>query len=274
MSTTNFNGFLHTLLKNANFAPDMSDVSFRLLKHIRRLCLATALVTGMCAHGQEQFTRGIESISFVPKGQWITGVSVNYSQSTQDNYQFLVVEKLSGDTYTFKVSPMVMYTFKNNLAAGGRFAYSRQRTRLDRADIVLDSETSYGVDNLYSISHSYYGTAVFRQYLSLGRTTRFGLFNEVQLQLGGGQSKICSGSGADLTGTYERTFDANIGLAPGLVVFLNNYSALEVNVGVLGFNYTKTRSTTDQIYVANRDMSSANFKINLFSITFGVAFYL
>ena len=111
-------------------------------------------------------------------------------------------------------------------------------------------------------------------YLSLGKSTRFGLFNEVQLQLGGGQSKLCSGSGTSLTGTYERNFQFNVGLAPGLSVFLSNYSALEVNVGVLGFNYNHTRSTTDQIYVANRRTQKANFKVNLFSITFGVMFYI
>ncbi len=223
---------------------------------------------------QEHFTRGIESISFVPKGQWITGVSVSYSQSNQDKYQFLVFENLSGDTYTFKVSPMLMYAFRDNLALGGRLGYQRQRTRLNSADVVLDSETEYNMDNLYSISHSYYGTCAFRQYLSLGNTTRFGLFNEVQLQLGGGQSKICSGAGDELTGTYERNFNLHVGLAPGLIVFLNNYSAIEVNVGVLGFNYNKVRSTTDQIYVAHRSNSSANFRINLFSITFGAAFYI
>lgn len=242
---------------------------------IRRIvCLAAAVAVAVAARAQEQFTRGIESISFIPKGQWITGVNVSYTQSNQDNYQFLVIENLSGDTYAFKVSPMLMYAFHDNLAAGGRFGYQRQRTRLDRADVVLGSDTEYSVDNLYSISHSYYGMATFRQYLSLGRTTRFGLLNEVQLQIGGGQSKICSGSGEDLTGTYERNFDFNVGIAPGIIVFLSNYSALEVNVGVLGFDYQRTRSTTDQIYVAHRKLSSANFKINLFSITFGVAFYI
>ena len=57
-------------------------------------------------------------------------------------------------------------------------------------------------------------------------------------------------------------------------MFLSNYSALEVSVGVLGFDYTSTKSTTDQIYIANRKSKSANFKINLFSISFGVAFYI
>lgn len=242
------------------------------LLYITLLCFAVLLP--IKAAGQKQFSRDIEQIAFVPKGQWIGGVSVSYSQSNQDNYQFLIIENLSGDTYTFKVSPMLMFAFKDNLAAGGRFAYSRSRTRLDNADIVLDSGTGYNVDNLYSITHSYTGTGAFRQYLSLGNNTRFGLFNEVQLQLGGGQSKICSGSGDAFSGTYSRHFSFNVGLAPGLIVFLNNYSAMEVNVGVLGFNYTHTRATTDQIYVANMRNSAANFKINLFSITFGVSFYI
>lgn len=242
-----------------------------------RLCLLallSMLFASPDADGQEVFQRKIDNIAFVPKGQYITGVSVNYAQSSQDNYQFLVFEKINGENYSFKVSPMLFYTFKDNLAAGGRFAYSRHRTHLNSADVVLDSETSYDIENLYSISHSYEGMAAFRMYMSLGKNTRFGLFNEVQLQVGGGQSKICSGSGTSLTGTYERSFKCNVGLAPGVVVFLNNYSAMEVNVGVLGFDYNHTRSVSDQVYVAHRKTKQANFKINLFSITFGVAFYI
>lgn len=234
----------------------------------------TALGVAVPASAQQEFKRKLEQVSFVPKGAWISGVSVSYSQSDQSKYQFLIIENINGDTYTFKVSPMLMFCFKDNLAAGGRFSYSRQRTRLSSADIVLDSETSYNIDNLYSISHSYHGTALFRSYLSLGRSTRFGLFNEVQLQLGGGQSKLVNGVGENLSGTYQRTFDFNVGLAPGLSVFLNNYSAIEVNVGVLGFSYDHTRQVTDQIYVAHYNTKRANFKINLFSITFGVTFYL
>jgi len=57
-------------------------------------------------------------------------------------------------------------------------------------------------------------------------------------------------------------------------MFLNNYSAIEVNIGVLGFGYTHTRAVTDQVKIAKRDATHANFKINLFSVSFGVAFYL
>lgn len=227
---------------------------------------------GACA--QQQWTRGLEKVSFVPKGQWITGASVSYSQSSQKNYQFLIAEGIDGETYDFKVTPMLMYCFKDNLVAGVKVGYQRQRTHLDGADVVLDSESDYSVDNLYNVGNKFYGMAALRYYISLGDSKRFGLFNEFQLEMAGGRAKLCNGSGDDLTGQYQKNFSLNVGLAPGMVMFLNNYSAIEVNVGVLGFNYDHTTAIKDRVQVSETSLKQARFKINLFSITFGVAFYL
>lgn len=221
-----------------------------------------------------EFKRELESTVFIPKGQWAAGLSVNYSQSTQNDYSFLILENLSGDTYSFKISPLVVYFPKNDLGFGGRFAYSRSLTKLETADFVLDSETSYGVECLYRLSQNYSGMALMRSYFSLGTSKRFGLFNELQLELGGGQSKLMKGKHEELTGAYERNFHLNVGLAPGVCVFLNNYSAMEINVGVLGFGYTHTKQISDRIYDSTRKSEQANFRINLFSIMFGMTFYL
>ena len=238
------------------------------------LVIFLLLLTFVPAKALEEFEPEIESTVFVPKGQWIGGISVSYSQSTQNNYQFFILEHLKGDTYTFKVSPMACYAFKDDMGVGGRFAYTRSLTKLESADIVLDSETEVNVENLYRLSHNYYVTGIFRNYLSLNASKRFGFFNELQLQLGGGQSKLMQGKGSALSGNYERNFNLDVGIAPGLVIFLNNYSAVEVQVGVLGFSMTDTKTITDQVYVARRKAMAANFYINLFSINFGVAFYL
>ena len=221
-----------------------------------------------------EFERELESVVFVPKGQWVAGVSINWSQSNQNDYQFLVLENLSGDTYTFKVSPMLIYIVANDVGVGGKFSYTRSLTKLEKGSIVLGEDMQFDMDHVYRLSHNYYAMAVMRNYFSIGRSKRFGFFNELQLQLGGGQSKLTTGAGTSLTGSYERNLSVNVGLAPGLLVFLNNYSALEVNIGVLGFSYTHTKQISDQIYVSRRKSKFANFRINLFSITFGVAFYL
>jgi hypothetical protein len=246
------------------------------MNKLRKLIFSLILLT-LCpfvAEGQEAFEREYESVVFVPKGQWVTGVSVSYSQSNQNDYQFLVFENLSGDTYNFKITPMVCYIFKDDMGAGGKFAYTRSLTKLEKGSVVLDSDTEYDIENLYQLSHNYSAMAILRNYFSLGHSKRFGFFNEIQLELGGGQSKIMQGKSTDITGAYERNIKFNVGLAPGLIVFLNNYSALEVNVGVLGYSYTHTKQITDQVYVSHRKTKSANFRINLLSITFGAAFYL
>lgn len=221
-----------------------------------------------------EFERKLESVTFVPKGQWIAGVSVSYSMSDNDKYQFFVLENLNGDTYSVKVSPKVLYAIKDDMALGLRFSYDRGLTKLKNAQIVAGEGTEFDINHLYSLSHNYSGTLLFRNYFSLGRSKRFGFFSEIQAEFGGGQSKITRGVGESLTGTYERNFHCSIGVVPGLVAFLSNYSAVEVNIGVLGFSYTDTKSISDQIYVAHRKSKSANFRINLLSITFGATFYL
>lgn len=226
------------------------------------------------ANAQEPFKRGIEQHKFIPKGQIVAGFNASFSQSNQSNYQFLIIEGVSGNTYSMKVSPMVCYIFKDNLGLGGRFVYSRSRTKLDNAKIVIDSETDYDIENLYNINQRFSTMAIFRNYISLGNSKRFGLCAEVQLEFGTGTSKITNGKGDDFTGTYIRDYSVDLGLAPGLIMFLNNYSAIELNVGVLGFGYSHKKMTTDQVHVSNLKTKSANFRINLFSISIGVAFYL
>lgn len=238
------------------------------------LFILGGIMVGVVQAQAQEFKRNIEMKTFIPKGQWIVGSSVSYSQYSNDNYQFLVIENLSGEGYSFKVSPVLCYAFKDNLAAGGRFMYSRNYTKLDNIGLHIDEDLNLDISNLYELKHSYSGIAVLRNYINLGSSKRFALYNEVQLELGGSVSRILNGKGDNLTGVYQTSFDASIGLSPGMVAFINNYTAVEVSIGVLGFNVSKTRQVTDQIYKSNRSSTSANFNINLFSIGLGIAFYL
>ena len=69
------------------------------------------------------FDRGIKQHTFVPKGQWIVGSSISYSQYDDKNYKFLVIDGFDASGYSFKISPVLCYAFKDNLAAGGRAMY-------------------------------------------------------------------------------------------------------------------------------------------------------
>lgn len=222
----------------------------------------------------QEFKRNIEPRTFVPKGQWIVGSSVSFSEHNEQNYQFLVIDGFNSDGYTFKVSPMLCYAFKDNLALGGRFSYGRTLTKLDGVTLNLDEDTNFDVNDMYQLKHMYSAIGILRNYINLGTSKRFALFAETRLEFGGSQSKVVTKNGDKLTGTYSTTTDFGIGVAPGIVAFINNYTAVEVSIGVLGLDFSKVKQTTDQVYIGERSSSSANFKINLFSIGLGIAFYL
>lgn len=103
----------------------------------------------------QEFKRNIESHTFVPKGQWVVGSSVSYSEHNEQNYQFLVIDGFNSDGYTFKISPMFCYAFRDNVAAGGRFSYGRTLTKLDGVTLNLDESTQFDVNDMYQLKHSY-----------------------------------------------------------------------------------------------------------------------
>ena len=145
---------------------------------------------GMAIAQTQEFKRNIEPRTFVPKGQWIVGSSVSYSEHNEQNYQFLIVDGFNSDGYMFKISPMFCYALKDNLAAGGRFSYGRSLTKLDGVTLNLDDDTHFDVNDLYQLKHSYSVIGVLRNYINLGTSKRFALFAETRLEVGGSQSKM------------------------------------------------------------------------------------
>ena len=212
---------------------------------------------------------------FVPKGQWVFGGTASYSTHTNDNYKFLVVEGIDSKGYTFRVSPMIAYAFRDNMALGGRFIYSRTLLKLDNAELHFGNEktgTNIVARDFYSLKQTYSAAAIWRQYIPLGRNKRFALFNEMSLAAGGTQARFANDS--PVKGTYETGYTLSLGISPGIVAFATNNMAVEVNVGVMGISYTHAKQVHNQVTVGKRNTSMMNFKVNIFSIGLGMAFYL
>ena len=218
--------------------------------------------------------RDIADNVFVPKGQWITGATLSYSEHTEKNYQFLIIDKFNSDGYNFKFSPLVSYAIRDNMTLGGRFSYGRTLTKFDGLSLGLGDGLSFDLDDTYQLKHSYSVMGIMRNYINLGTSKRFALFAETQLKFGESRTKLVTSNGDELTGTYTSSVDLGIGVVPGIVAFVNNYTAVEVSVGVLGVDLSRTRHKTDQLYTGEQSSSVANFRINLFSVGLGIAFYL
>ncbi len=226
------------------------------------------------ARSGEKFSRGIEMKTFVPKGQWIAGGSFSYSENTADNYELLILEEIDGTTYSFKISPFLGYFFKDNMCIGGRFGYSRSMIKLNSTSLNISEDLSFSVENFYNLRHVYTGAVFFRNYINLGNSRRFAIFNEVRLSAGGGQGKTISGADEELIGAYQDILELELGLIPGVTAFIADNVAVEASVNVLGFSYKKYEQTRNQVYQGSLESSGVNFKVDLLSINIGVSFYI
>lgn len=223
---------------------------------------------------KEKIDRGIVMKTVVPKGQWMVGASFSYSEHTDDNFKWLVLDNVNSVGYTFKVSPIVSYFIRDNISIGGRLAYARSLTDLGNISINLGDDLSFDLSDSKSQSWTGSASGFIRTYLNLGDSKRFALFNEASITYGYGQSKTEDGKGVDITGTHQIKQNLNFGLAPGLVCFINDFTAVEASVDVLGLDFKWYDQKTNQIEQGKRTSSGANFKINLLSISLGITFYL
>lgn len=245
----------------------------KFIKNTILLAIALLFAVGP-AMAKRKVDRGIQKVTLVPKGYVLGGGSFSYSENTAQDYDFLVLDDIEGTNYTFKVSPFIGYFVRNDLAIGARFSYNRSMINLGSISLDINEDLNFSVENFYSIQHMYMGSVFMRNYVALGRSQRFGLFNEVRFSMGGGQSKQLNGeSNEEITGSYQNILQMQLGLIPGIIGFLTENVAVEASVNVLGFEYKKYSQTRDRIYEGSFESSGVNFKVDIFSINIGVSFY-
>ena len=222
-------------------------------------------------------TRGLTSLDnvFVPKGEWLLGLTGSFSTHTNNNYSVTVIKGINSEGHTIKVSPIVGYAVNDNSVVGVRFGYSRNLLRVTGGGLSIgdaDSGIELSVDSYYSLKHVYEGDLLWRRYITFGNNKRFALFSEVQLSLGGSQAKVITDT--PVRGTYQTSFLAGVNITPGLVAFVTNDMAFELNVGVMGITYESIRQVHNQVATGKRSWSAMSFKVNLLSVGLGISFYL
>ncbi len=244
---------------------------------IATVCLML-LVAGLADAGAaRKFDRGLgfrNAPLFMPKGQLMFGGTVSYRDYNFYDYKFLILDDINISAYTLSATPYIYYSFAKNMAVGVKFSYQRTLGRIEETDISLGQDLSFGISDYYMLQHTYYGSLSYRYYIPLGKSKVFGLFSDISLNFGAGQGKTVSGSGDDITGTYQNILDIGIDVIPGIAVFITNEMSVEASVGILGLGWKRISQTTNQIYEGSYETSKANFRLNLLSINIGVNFVL
>ncbi|MGM9735559.1 MAG: hypothetical protein ACI3ZL_04035 [Candidatus Cryptobacteroides sp.] len=241
----------------------------------RFLTSALLLAMSIAAYGQK-YDRGYENVApvrFVPKGSFMVGGSARFTGHRMDDYSFLVVEGIDSKGYTISFKPTFLYMVADNVAVGASFSYGRTLLDMESADLSI-SQITMSVDDYYRLAQTFTGALVFRPFIPLGRTGRFALFAQVEL----GYSNTLINNTVEISSGTKGTFTARnkmlVGINPGLTAFLSNHFAMELSVGILGFNYTWISQIHNQVEQGTSSLSNASFMLNLASVSVGLSYYL
>ena len=211
---------------------------------------------------------------FIPKGQWMLGAQVGWQEWDTNNLNYLLLKDLNFQGHTFSVGPTVGYFFTKNMAVGARFSYKRNYFDVGGIGLNLGDDLTFSMNNYGYLQHSYKSTAFLRSYIPIGDSKIFGLFGEFQLNYTYSEGKNGTGLDEMFTGVYESVSSVGVGLAGGLVVFLTDFAAAEVMLNVGDCDYKWGKQNINNMEQGSLSCSGANFRIDLFSIKFGLTFYL
>lgn len=232
----------------------------------------------------EPFDRGIGGFNscFIPQGTVGAGITFAYNTYGIGNGMddsgfkalFSMIQNVHGNVSNFTLSPFVSYFVKDNLSVGVRFDYGRSFVNLDDVSLNLLDDMNIALKDYRYMKQSYSGAATLRNYMPFANSKRFAMFSEVRLSGGYAQAKNFKVVDGRNVGTYQDIYKCEVGIVPGLAAFITNEVAFEISVGLLGFDYQKVKQVTNQVEYSEMTKSGANFKVNLFAISFGLSFYI
>ena len=222
-----------------------------------------------------RYDRGLFNFLFIPKGMWTLGLTASYGKfSTADLELFDVISDVDISAHAFSIKPYFSYAFKNNITAGLRLEYSNIRGDINSFGVDIDEDMNFNIHDITYRSESYAAAILLTQYIGLTRKGRFGVFNEAQLKFTSGTSDFNRPYDGVLKMTHNSNFQASLTYSPGLCVFVMPNVSANLSFGVFGFYINKTRQWEDGVKSGSRLTSGANFRFNIFNISFGLAVHL
>jgi Protein of unknown function (DUF3575) len=195
------------------------------------------------------------------------GLLFSYTNTTKENTKSTLENIKFAKASEASINTGGGYFFKKNFAVGFGFSYGSEIENMETINVI--GPNTFTDQDLKTYTFSPF----IRNYLSLSKKNSLYVFTQTGLQFG-------FGNGGESTSTGNTTIDSDIqknyyGIAftPGVVLIVQKGFAFEVNVGVLGFNYSKeTKTTPNQPQVVLKE-TNVDLNINLLSLNLGLSYY-
>ncbi|MCM1291558.1 MAG: hypothetical protein NC201_05665 [Prevotella sp.] len=219
-----------------------------------------------------RFERGLYNYLYIPQGQWSFGLTVSYGEFSSEDLQLLdLITDCNFSGHSFSIKPYIAYFIRPNVSLGMRIGYTSTSGTLGSFNVDIDEDLSFQLHDVKYSSESYTAAVQARQYIGLGRRSRFAVYNEVELAFSSGNSDFTRPYDGIPKLTHSTNMDARITFSPGLSVLMMKNVSFNISFGVFGYYIHNERQIVDGVRLGDRFTSGANFRFNIFNINFGLS---
>lgn len=222
--------------------------------------------------GIGRYDRGILNYRFIPQGSWISGFTVSYwnYDSADNKMLFAFFDNFDCNGRNLNFSVYGGYAVRSNMVVGVKFGYRDTQGDLDNITLRIDDDVDFSLKDLH-LKQKLYNVSLFhRSYVGLDAGRRFGLFNETALTVNFGNSQFDRGVNENLVKTRTDILEVQLGINPGLAVFIMQNVSMECSLGVAGIRYRQERQKNSLGESGKRTVGGSNFRINPFNINLGL----
>ncbi len=222
-----------------------------------------------------RYDRGLLNYLFVPKGQWMFGITASYSEFDAEDMRLLSFMKdFNFKGTSFSVKPYAAFFFRSNQAVGLRLGYTRDVLDLGSMSVDFDDDINFSLKNVKYETSSYTASVFYRHYVGLDNNRRFSVFNEVDVAFARGHGSFLRHYNGEPRDTRTTSTEFRLNFSPGLCIFVHEYVSFNISFGVFGFYLKSEKQTTNSVDEGERFSSGANFKFNIFNLNMGIAVHI
>ena len=219
---------------------------------------------------RRRIDREINKLKFAYKGEVMMGLTASYGTLSSDDTDFMIIlDNINADGTIASVRPFAGYFYRDN-----RFGYTHVDGTLNnmRFDMGESNDISTEIPYVNLLSDNYSFGLFHRSYAGLDPKGRFGLFAEFELSFSTGNTQFAYETSGQIKRTYSDNTQLKLGFNPGAAVYIFPNVCATLSFGLGGTSVTQKEADGNKI--GTRQSSNMKFKLNIFSINFGMTIHL
>lgn len=213
------------------------------------------------------------------KGTWLLGGTLSAKSNSLSDIDLLVVDVEKFDQRAFNLRLEGSYFFKENISVGLGLQFGE-----DKADLVADLLNNSYKRDIRNFSRTYGVLGFIKNHIPVSSSNVFYVTNQTELFYGYKSGPSETYISDILERKYADKHSMGVSIRPGILVFLTDNFAFDLNMGILGFSHSVENvdyqyppnnlpTENDRKEESKNKSTNLNLKFDLLKIGFGFSYY-